>query len=148
MTRNVSYRAASGCGAFVDDLPCQALKTPMGEASIFMMTSNILHPDGSLPAYVPRWLSQTNWKIRVIGTAAIEAALVGAGVAHGALTMNGKLWDVAAAAAFVLEAGGRIVTLKGRDVFPFDLRNYAGAKVPFLATAPNALETLVREVKG
>ena len=77
---------------------------------------------------------------------AAEGFEVAAGVAHGAVTVNGKLWDCAAPAAIVLESGGVITDLQGRPVFPFDLARYQGAKVPFLAAAPNAHETLLREI--
>jgi fructose-1,6-bisphosphatase/inositol monophosphatase family enzyme len=100
-----------------------------------------------LPAYVPRWLTHSNWKFRMLGSAALEAVQVAAGVAHGAVTINGKLWDVAAPAAVVLEAGGSITGFDGRPIFPFDCRNYTGAKVPFLAAAPQAQDTLLREMR-
>jgi fructose-1,6-bisphosphatase/inositol monophosphatase family enzyme len=73
---------------------------------------------------------------------------VAAGVAHGAVTVNGKLWDVAAPAAIVIEAGGVITDLNGRAIFPFDLRKYYGKKVPFLAAAPRAQAELLGEIKG
>ena len=85
--------------------------------------------------------------MRCLGSAALDAAQVAAGVAHGAVTINGKLWDIAAPAAIVLEAGGEIVDpATGKETFPFDLRNYHGAKVPFLATAPAAKSLLLREI--
>lgn len=146
VTRNQTYRAAQGLGVHLDDIRKTCLTTPLGDSSILLLTSNNLRPDGTMPPFVSRWIGQTTWKIRVLGSAAIEAALVAGGVAHGAVTMNGKLWDVAAAAALVLEAGGRIVDLKGKDVFPLDLKGYTGAKIPFLAAAPNAVEALVREI--
>jgi fructose-1,6-bisphosphatase/inositol monophosphatase family enzyme len=62
------------------------------------------------------------------------------------VTVNGKLWDVAAAAALVLEAGGVITDLKGREIFPIDLANYSGAKVPFLAAGPRAHATLLKVI--
>lgn len=142
----LTYAGAKGCGVTANGRPVRCLGTPLGDSSMLMLTSNLLRRDGSLPGFAVRWLGQTNWKIRVIGSAALEAALVAAGVAHGAVTMNGKLWDVAAAAALVLEAGGHIVQLSGEDVFPFDLRNYTGAKVPFVAAAPAARDELVAEV--
>ena len=60
-----------------------------------------------------------------------------------AVTVNGKLWDVAAPAAIVLEAGGKLTDLKGNAVFPFNLASYQGAKVPFLAAAPQAQQHLL-----
>jgi fructose-1,6-bisphosphatase/inositol monophosphatase family enzyme len=115
---------------------------------MLMMTSNLLDKQGRLPGWVTRWLSQTNWKIRLLGSAAVEAVQVGAGVAHGAVTINGKLWDVAAPAAIVLEAGGVLTNFAGQPIFPFNLRNYTGAKVPFLAAAPSAHAKLLREIQA
>ena len=82
----------------------------------------------------------------MLGSAAVEAVQVAAGVAHGAVTVNGKLWDVAAPAALVLEAGGVLTDLRGEPVFPFDLARYNGAKVPFLAAGPKAHGALLEEL--
>ena len=68
-------------------------------------------------------------------------------MAHGAVTVNGKLWDVAAPAAIVLEAGGTLTDLAGRDIFPYDLTGYVGAKVPFLAAGPAAHGQLLAEIR-
>ena len=59
---------------------------------------------------------------------------------------DGKLWDVTAPAAIVLEAGGVVTDLSGRTIFPFDLKGYVGAKVPFIAAGPAAHPTLLREI--
>ena len=91
--------------------------------------------DELLAAYKPKI---DELKARILGSAALEAVQVAAGVAHGAITVNGKLWDVTAPAAIVLEAGGLLSDFSGRPVFPFDLAHYGGAKVPFLAAAPQA----------
>ena len=91
-------------------------------------------------------MEQTDYKVRVLGSAALEAAQVAAGVAHSAITVNGKLWDIAAPAALVLEAGGLVTDPAGRNIFPFDLRNYDGGKVPFVAAAPQAHGAIVREI--
>ncbi len=136
VTRGITYFAAKGVGAFANDRSISAPLTPLGDSSMLMLTSNLLKPDGSTPQWACRWIGQTDWKIRMLGSAALEAVQVAAGVAHGAVTMNGKLWDIVAPAAIVLEAGASITTLAGTAVFPFDLRGYTGAKVPFLTAAP------------
>ena len=146
VTRNLTYAAAKGFGATVGDRPIQTAQTPLGDSSMLMMTSNLLDSYGKCPEWACRWIGQTVWKTRMLGSAALEAIQVAAGVAHGAVTCNGKLWDVAAPAAIVLEAGGLITTLTGQPVFPFDLRNYTGAKVPFLAAGPGAQATLLEEL--
>jgi fructose-1,6-bisphosphatase/inositol monophosphatase family enzyme len=119
----------------------------MDDSAMIMLTSNLLNAQGKVPAWVVRWIGQTNWKVRMLGSAAIEAAQVAAGVAHGAVTLNGKLWDIAPPAALVLEAGGFITDLTGKSVFPFNVRGYEGAKVPFLAAAPGAQSQLLAEVR-
>jgi myo-inositol-1(or 4)-monophosphatase len=146
--RQTVYAAASGHGAWVDSRRVQAPQGPLDDSSVLMLTANLVNREGRLPGYVAKWMSQTIWKVRILGSAALEASLVGAGSAHGAVTVHGKIWDAAAAAAIVLEAGGRFTDLVGRDVFPFDLRGYSGAKVPFLAAGPAAHATLLDEIRG
>jgi len=146
VTRNQMYSAARGRGAWLDDRPIHVLETPLNDSSILMSTSNLTYSTGC-PVWAVRWISQTEWKIRMLGSAALEAASVAAGVAHGAVTVNGKLWDAVAPAAIVLEAGGILTDLKGKPIFPFDLKHYEGAKVPFLAAGPAAHPVLLKELE-
>ena len=146
VTRDQVYAGARGAGARLNDRPIRALDTPLGHSSLLMLTSNLLDSGGDCPNWPCRWIAQTVWKIRILGSAAIEAVQVAAGVAHGAVTVNGKLWDCVAPAAIVLEAGGVVTDLTGAPVFPFNLARYEGAKVPFLAAAPNAHAELLRDI--
>lgn len=147
VTRDLVYSAAHGEGAWLGARRLQVARDPLSDSSMLMLTSNLLNSEGRLPGWAVRWLSQTNWKMRMLGSAALEATQVAAGVAHASVTLHGKLWDVAAPAAIVLEAGGVVTDFAGRPVFPFNLRNYAGAKVPFLAAAPSAHAPLLREIR-
>ncbi len=148
VTRDLPYSAARGEGAWLGTKRLRAADTPMSDSAMLMITSNLLDPNGRCPGWASRWLGQTNWKLRMLGSAALEAVQVAAGVAHGAITVNGKLWDVAAPAAIVLEAGGTFTDLTGKPVFPFDLANYNGAKVPVLAAGPEAHGALLREINS
>lgn len=136
VTRDLVYAAARGEGAWLGSEKLQAPQTPLSDASMIMFTSNLLDASGRCPQWACEYLAQQTWKLRILGSAALEATYVAAGVAHGAVTVNGKLWDVAAAAALVLEAGGIMTDLRGNSIFPFDLAHYEGAKVPFLAAGP------------
>lgn len=147
VTRDHMYAAGAGLGASLNGQPIRALSTPMGDSSLLMMTSNLLNKDGRCPGWAVRWIGQTVWKPRILGSAALEAVQVAAGVAHGAVTVNGKIWDAAAPAAIVLESGATFTNLSGEAIFPFDLRNYQGAKVPFLAAAPAARQMLLAELQ-
>ena len=146
VTRDQVYSAAKGRGAWLGSHEIHALKTPISAASMMMMTSNLL-TNGRCPTWAYHWLTETVMKARILGSAALEAVQVAAGVAHGAVTVNGKLWDIAAPAAIVLEAGGLITDFAGKAVFPFDLTGYQGAKVPFLAAAPMAQEQLLKDIR-
>jgi myo-inositol-1(or 4)-monophosphatase len=147
VTRDLMYSAARGAGAWLGSKRLQVAQRPLSDSSMLMLTSNLLNKQGQVPGWVVKWLGQTNWKIRVLGSAAIEAVQVAAGVAHASVTVHGKLWDVAAPAAIVLEAGGVVTSFDGRPIFPFDLQNYAGAKVPFIASAPSSHPTLLQQMR-
>lgn len=142
------YAAARGEGAWLDNRRLQAAPGEMDESSLLMITSNLLDKHKRVPGYLVRWFGQTDWKLRILGSAALEAVQVAAGVAHGAITVNGKLWDVAAPAAILQEAGAVLTSLRGEPIFPFDLVNYQGAKVPFLAAGPKAHGELLREIRS
>ena len=148
VTRDAMYCAARGEGAWLDTKPIRALQTPLSDSSMLMMTSNLIDKAGRTPGWACRWIGQTNWKTRILGSAAIESVQVAAGVAHGAVTVNGKLWDIVAPAAIVLEAGGTITDFAGKPVFPFDLTGYQGAKVPYLSAGPQAKGTLLEELRN
>ncbi len=148
VARDEMYAAARGEGAWLGNQRLNAADTSMNDASLLMLTANLITPSGRCPGWAVRWIGQTNWKVRILGSAALEAIQVAAGVAHAAITMNGKLWDIAAAAAVVMEAGGVVVDFLGRPVFPFDLRDYRGEKVPFIAAAPAAAGQIVEEMRA
>ncbi len=146
VTRDQMYAAAAGEGAWLGNKRLRALDTPLSDSSMLMLTSNLLEKSGQCPPWAIRWIGQTNWKVRMLGSAALEAIQVAAGVAHGAVTVNGKLWDIVAPAAVLLEAGGVLTDLAGKPIFPFALNRYSGAKVPFLAAAPAAQAQLLMEI--
>jgi myo-inositol-1(or 4)-monophosphatase len=148
VTRDLVYSAAKGEGAWLGPKRLQVAQTPLGNSSLLMLTSNLLDKQGKLPGWAAKWLAQTDWKIRIIGSAALEATQVAAGVAHASITIHGKLWDVAAPAAIVLEAGGVLTAFDGQPIFPFKLMDYSGAKVPFISAAPQAHGELLREMRA
>jgi myo-inositol-1(or 4)-monophosphatase len=145
--RDEMYCAAKGQGAWRGTKAIHAPATPLSDSSMVMMTSNLLIK-GRTPNWASRWLGQTNWKVRILGSAALEAVQVAAGVAHGAVTVNGKLWDVAAPAAILAEAGATLTDLSGDPIFPYDLTQYQGVKVPFLAAGPAAHAALLEELRN
>ena len=146
VARDECYAGAEGLGATLNGRPVRAPQSPLDDASVLMLTSNLTQKDGSIPAWPRHFIGQTNWKVRILGSAALEAASVASGVAHAAVTVNGKLWDAAAPAAVVLAAGGTFTDLSGGPIWPFDLAGYQGAKVPFLAAGPAARDAMLKVI--
>jgi myo-inositol-1(or 4)-monophosphatase len=126
-----TYSAARGRGAWV------------GERRLAVSTSAF---DGRAvvsfqPAHTTRayeraidWLRVVN--VRSLGSTAIHLALVAAGALDGAYGEDCYLWDVAAGAVMIEEAGGILTDPKGEAIFPFDLRREPRRHVPFLAGGP------------
>jgi myo-inositol-1(or 4)-monophosphatase len=144
VTRNRVYAGAKDVGAFVTDRAAHAPTDAMSDASILMCTSNLLNKQGVAPGWIHTLMSQTTWKVRMIGSAALEAVAVAGGTAHAAITVNGKLWDCVAPAAVVLAAGGVVTDFAGKPIFPFDLTNYGGAKVPYISAGPAAHSQILK----
>ena len=145
--RDRVYAGAEGVGATVGGRPALAKVDAMSDASILMLTSNNLDRTGRAPGWMGTFLGQTTWKVRMLGSAALEAVMVASGAAHAAITVNGKLCDCVAPAAIVLAAGGVVTDLAGKPIFPYDLAGYGGAKVPYLsataAAQPQVLQVLL-----
>lgn len=148
VSRDRLFAGGLGLGARVNDRPTKLIAGGMSNASIIMVTSNLLDDAGRAPQWAFRLLDQTHWKVRMLGSAALESALVGAGIAQAAVTVNGKLWDCVAPAAFTIAAGGIVTMLDGSPLFPFNVKGYRGAKVPFLTTTPAAKAQMITHLYG
>lgn len=145
--RDEVYASERGQGAWFDDRRVLAPVSELSERCLLMLTSNLLDAQGRMPAWAAAFHAQTRLKVRVLGSAALEAVHVAAGVAHGSITVNGKLWDIAAAAAIVLESGGVVLRPDGSPLFPIDLAGYSGAKTPYLAVGKLAASELLASIR-
>src|SRR4051812_46310831 len=76
VTRDLAYAAAAGEGAWLGTQRLRADDTPLGDSSMLMLTSNVLDSRGVCPEWARRWIAQTTWKVRMIGSAALEAVQV------------------------------------------------------------------------
>ncbi len=72
-------------------------------------------------------------RFRNLGAAALELAYVARGALIGSVLTVPKLWDLAAGAILVENAGGVVTDIHGGDIFPLDLDNYTGQQYPLLA---------------
>jgi myo-inositol-1(or 4)-monophosphatase len=75
---------------------------------------------------------------RVMGSTALDICAVADGTAAGSLAMIPHVWDVAAAALLVAEAGGVAATLDGRELLPLRPGEEYGDRSAVMATGPTA----------
>ncbi len=133
------YVAVAGQGAWLgtqrlavaDDLPHRD--------SLVVMPSGRRQP---VPAAVDGWLKIVT--VRNLGSTALHLALLAAGLLDAELEVDSKLWDLAAGALLVAEAGGRVTDLQGRPVFPFPLAGYQAQEVAYLAAGPRLHAELLK----
>lgn len=87
------------------------------------------------PMAVRGWMD--HFLLRNFGSTSLHLAWVAAGLVDAAYSAECKLWDVAAAALFIEEAGGVISDHQGRGLWPVDLLAYHGQDMPVLAGTVN-----------
>lgn len=103
-----------------------------------------LEPD--LEPLVSQWLRE--YKLRSFGSVALHLAFAAIGAIDLILDHKAALWDLAAGATILLEAGGRITSPAGGPLFPFDVVSYRGGAVPFLAGNPLAHAAAARSYRA
>jgi myo-inositol-1(or 4)-monophosphatase len=76
---------------------------------------------------------------RVMGSTALDLAVVAEGVAAASVALRPKVWDVAAGWLLVEEAGGHVVTMGGDPLLPLHAeQDYLGTTAPTAAGADPA----------
>jgi myo-inositol-1(or 4)-monophosphatase len=127
--QNRMYWGAKSEGAHLNGKKIQVSNRAQLESiSLFGTSTDIIE---SLPGY----LSKVG-KVRSLGSAAIHLSNVAAGYFDGCIDINTKLWDVAAGALILQEAGGTFTDYSGNPIFPLEKSSlaYHGRRIPFLAT--------------
>jgi myo-inositol-1(or 4)-monophosphatase len=116
--RDEAFRAIRGGGAWLNGEPLMA-RRPHRALRHAMALIDLKRLDTQLAVRLIRqrpFGSQRNF-----GSCALEWAWLAAGRAHLCLHGGQKLWDYAAGALILSEAGGRSCTLEGEPVFRADL---------------------------
>jgi len=127
--QNRMYWGAKDEGAYLDEHRIQvSSRAHIESISLFGAATDIIE---TLPIYLTKV-----GKVRSLGSAAIHLSNVAAGYFDGCLDVNTKLWDVAAGALILQEAGGTFTDHSGKPIFPLEKSSpaYHGHRVPFLAT--------------
>ena len=120
--------AMRGHGAMVAGLTLRLAARPVTAASNVAVRAPL---DPELTLVTIGWLRR--YKLRGFGSVALHLAYAAMGALDVVLDHKATLWDLAAGAALLLEAGGTITDPRGQPLFPPNAAAYGGAPVPFLA---------------
>jgi myo-inositol-1(or 4)-monophosphatase len=142
---NTGFRGSGlrGHGAFAGEQRLALVPRALDVASNVSVRVPV---EADLEPLVSQWLRE--YKFRGFGSVALHLAFAALEAIDLVLDHKAALWDLAAGATIVLEAGGYISAPAGRPLFPFDVRGYGGAAVPFLAGNPLAHATGVESCRA
>ena len=126
------YSAVIGQGATRDEQPILARAPEEGFDWLLAVPSS---QDSLTVGVVRRWIGTRGFVLRNTGSTVFHLGLVASGVLAGAFAKRCKIWDVAAGALLVQEAGGVITNPTGQELFPYSFDADPSANVPFLAAA-------------
>jgi myo-inositol-1(or 4)-monophosphatase len=138
----LTCQALHGHGAFAHDRRLWLKAEPLRSSSNVSIGVPV---DPDLEPVVARWLRR--YKIRGFGSVALHLAYAALGAIDLVLDHRARLWDIAAGAVVLLEAGGVISDPRGQPLFPFDLGAYRGEPICFLAGNPLGHQAAVVECR-
>ena len=137
--RNV-YAAIAGEGATLNGEPIQCADPAPGRDTLVGLTSN---RDALTKALLSTYFGERGIVLRNLGSTAVHLALVACGAFAADVCRPCKIWDIAAGALLVIEAGGRITVPTGEPRVPFDLSSDPMTRLPILAGTPGTHERLL-----
>ncbi len=133
-----TYYATRGAGAHLADRRLRVADTAYGHGTIVTFQPA---DDGTTYDMTSSWLRRV--VMRDFGTTALHLAMLADGNVDGAIAIECSLWDIAAGALMVTEAGGLITDVSGRDLFPFDFAPNPRRHTPFIAGTPPTHAALI-----
>jgi myo-inositol-1(or 4)-monophosphatase len=125
------YTAATDTDAQLNSSRINTSDEDINEFASFAIDSHF-RPDQT--DAISRLIRET--RFRNLGTTALHLAYVGKGAMIGCMTTTTKIWDIAAGALIIENAGGIVTDLNGDPVFPMDDMEKA-AKSPHCVLAAN-----------
>jgi myo-inositol-1(or 4)-monophosphatase len=109
-----TFIAEKGKGAFCNGVPIRVSSLKSLKGAMFLSDSNSRLEVDTIIGDLRPFLS-SGCKFRFLGAGAFGMTRVALGSAHAALTRSEKVWDFAAPALLVEEAGGTVTDLTGKQ---------------------------------
>ncbi len=136
------FSAARGGGATLNG---ERMHTDDAKAFPKAMVGIPTSMDAVTQRVVGGWFRRDDLILRNTGSAAFHLALVACGALNAAYGYQCKVWDIAAGAVLVEEAGGTISGLRNERLFPWHPEGDAERNLPCLAGAPLAHAKLLAD---
>ena len=124
-----TYTAIHRRGAFLGQVALQVSSCRLSESPLLAVPTAKKYP---LPPTIYRDWSRSG-VLRNTGSTCLNLALTACGALDASFGQEVKLWDIAAGALLVEEAGGLITNCEGETLFPVDPHGYRGEDFAFLA---------------
>lgn len=145
------YEAVSGCvysagrkrGAFRDDDVIRVADRPLDSDTTVLVAS---FRKRTTPKFVRAWMNAFNF--RNVGSICLHLAWTAAGIAEGSYASECRLWDIAAGALLIQEAGGVVTRGDGGPLWPIDAGTYDNADVPILCGTPAMHARLLESLRA
>jgi len=139
------YHAIRGHGAFLNDRKVVVADPPEYSDVLIGFAST---KDAPTVSVIQHWMGVPGFILRNLGATAVHMAMVAAGELAAAFCLQGKIWDIAAGALMIEEAGGRVTDLAGEAMTRFDLKMDSQENVPFLAASAPWHARLLSSIQG
>ncbi len=139
------YSARLGGGAYCDAQAIRAVDSAVYHDHLVGVPSS---KDDFAVAILRAWAQTKGLVFRSLGSAAMHLALVACGAMSATLSVQTKIWDIAAGALLVREAGGRITTPAGDALTPFDLSADPNRNISFLAATAQSYDYFLRATRS
>lgn len=137
------FTAAAGMDAQLNYSRIQVNDQEIGPFASFGIDS---HGDPATAAGVEAMMAQT--RFRCLGSTALHLAYVAKGALIGAVAARCRLWDIAAGALLIEQAGGFVARLDGNSLFPIYPDQYEGARIGVLASNARLKEEIPKLFRG
>ncbi|MFA5865356.1 MAG: inositol monophosphatase [Phycisphaerae bacterium] len=128
------FSASVGGPAEFNRLPVQMRPVHFGPETVFGISINTY---ANRPVILHHLMDYC--MLRNLGSTALHLGMTAAGMMDGAIHFGGKLWDIAAGALIVEQAGGIIYPIDKngliikKPLWPLDLKQYNNDALPFVA---------------
>jgi myo-inositol-1(or 4)-monophosphatase len=137
---NWLFTACVGAGAWLNGRRLALPPTPLSSRSLFAVRAPYA---AGVPVALREWLPR--YSLRRFGSTALELCYVAAGGLALVHDHEASLWDIAGAAAVLVEAGGVLTRVDGTSIFPV-VREDVGERIACLAGDPVAHRAALAEV--